>query len=186
MMSRNSGAVSSTWLADCDVNMIRRLLAISRHTIPRMNTTLLARVRSMAGDNIGYPARENVIWGEPRFELSIPMKGRLGGLTRFELLGTALEQLVFASWDGLHLTLSRELWGILSTSSESFETLDGSTTCSEDPRIVAIKLVQSLDCLFGIEYSVWCDRSESRRSWYFEAGPTDQLVGGPIAEAGRR
>jgi hypothetical protein len=85
-------------------------------------------------------------------------------LTRFEIIGTTLEQLVFAAWDGLHLTLSRELWNRASSSLEHFATPDGPTTCSEDSRIVALELTRSLDWLLSIEYSVWCIRSQKSRS----------------------
>ena len=150
-----------------------------------MNEGLITRLRSTLGDISERANRERALWGDSRCELSITMKARSGGLTRFEIVGTTLEQLVFASWDGLHLKLSTELWSIISSVSECFETIDGSITCSEDPRIAALRLVQSLDCLFGIEYSVWCDRLQERHTWNFARTPSHHLVGGQITEKHR-
>jgi hypothetical protein len=114
-------------------------------------------------------------------EMCLPMRARIGGLTRFGIVGTLLDQVVFACWDGAYLTLSGALWNIVSSSSKCFETSDDGLLCSGDPRRIALQLVQVLSDLASIQYSVWCDRLQTSRSWRFEGTASNELVGGLIA-----
>jgi hypothetical protein len=188
-VSRHWEFDSPRWMAGFDADGVSDRFTIGRSPTPEPHTNkgLLNYARStMRGDRGGTEA-ERAIWGRAQRDISILIKGKSGGLTKFEIIGTTLDQLVFAAWDGLYLTLSRELWNtLLSSFSNLLETLDGSRTCSEDPRAVALQLVQSLDCLLSIRYTVWCDCMQNSRSWHFEETPSNQLVGGPVVKEGRR
>jgi hypothetical protein len=114
----------------------------------------------------------------------MPMRAGIGGLTRFEILGTVLDTQVVASWDGMHLTLSGGLWNVASSSLRCVETNDDGLVCVGDPRRVALQLVQVLNDVVSIEFSAWCDREAVSRRWYFEGTASNELVGGLIAEGG--
>jgi hypothetical protein len=160
-------ADSSRWLLDCRVERISDL--------PIMG----CRTGRERGD------RWWVVPDEPTVDgVCVPMRARIGGLTRFEIFGTLLDQYVVAGWDGMHLRLSRALWSVVSSSS-CFETTDDGLVCSEDPRRVALQLVRALSHLVSIEFNVWCDRVEISRRWYFDGTASSQLDGGLIAEGGR-
>ena len=172
--------------AGFDAERISAPLPTDCRTNLQAHEGLLAHVRSTIRNGREGTDRQGAVWPGSRCEVYVLMKGRSGGLTRFEIIGTTLEQLVFAAWDGSYLTLSSELWCAFSSSTESFETFDRPSTCTGDPRTVALRLVRSLDFLFSIEYSVWCDRAQDRRSWHFEKSPCNRLVGGPVVKEGRR
>jgi hypothetical protein len=106
------------------------------------------------------------------------------GSHAFEIRGTLLDSCVFASWDGMHLTLSGGLWNVVSSSARCFEENDDGLVCSGDPRRVALQLVQALNDMVSIEFGVWCDREAVSRRWHFEGTTSNELVGGLIAERG--
>src|ERR1700677_4256438 len=99
-MSGPSEPGSSPWFAECNVERIRAVSPIDCRPGLDTDDGFLDQVRSIIRDDRRRAALEGGIWAKAAGELSIPMKGKSGGLTRFEIIGITLEQLVFATWDG--------------------------------------------------------------------------------------
>ncbi|MGA3147694.1 MAG: hypothetical protein ABSF33_09475 [Acidimicrobiales bacterium] len=139
-----------------------------------MNEARLELLRMIVGQErqrAGGDANEQA--GHTR-EVRLALATKAGGLVSFEIVGVLMGLLVFASWDGFALTVSEELYES-SLFSLALERLSGAPDRAghaahvlDDPRSIAIRLVQHLDHVVRIEYGNWCDRSRRKRTWFLD------------------
>jgi hypothetical protein len=146
-----------------------------------MNKARLEQVRSVVETERQRALRMGEVEDFWQSEVCIPMKARPGGLTGFEIIGTAGSRVLFASWDGLELTLSGELSRpLLPTLTTPLTRIDRPWH-SPDPQWVAIRLVQALDYIVTIKYGVFCDHCDREQRWRVEPKLSVQCAEEPIA-----
>ncbi len=156
-----------------------------------MDEVRLAVLRSV----VGRERRQGADGALRHGEVSIALPAQVDGLISFEIVGITGSAVVFAAWDGRSVTMSQELYecALMPLAWERLVDGTGQSAASaavlDDPRSVALQLVQHLDCIVRIEYSTRCDLTRKPRTWLFDASrhrqPSVATAPQPTLGAGR-